>query len=416
MILDEIMPGGKSKILIVAALMASVAMLAMLACSSGTGDRSDAANTNIVSDTNGAGGAGFVEIAAPIESLEIVKLAAKPPNASLVIVSGGLNSCESFRDYELSRDGQVFRVRVTNLRTAASNVPCTTVYGTQEHSILSASNEIAGCETYQVEVNGTMYTVEPSCSALVTGPSVGKRVEVLAPIVSAEVLALESFPVQYRLNIESALPNGCMEFEGYEVFREGETIKVTVTNLAPADKNVVCTDGYRTVKTTVSLGMGLDYQPATAYRVEVNEVSTGFVTDAAAPEPITTGPGLGEAFDLKIEETATIGLDGPSAGPTVELAEILEDSRCPSDVTCVWAGRALIRVVVTSPGDALGFGTVELILEAGDMGAEGNRVVGNNGSYLLTFIELAPYLISTVKLSTQDYVATLEVVKVPIGR
>ena len=99
MILDETMPGGKSKILIVAALMASVAMLAMFACSSGTGDRSDAANTNIVSDTNGAGGAGFVEIAAPIESLEIVKLAAKPPNASLVIVSGGRNSCESFRDY-----------------------------------------------------------------------------------------------------------------------------------------------------------------------------------------------------------------------------------------------------------------------------------------------------------------------------
>ena len=50
------------------------------------------------------------------------------------------------------------------------------------------------------------------------------------------------------------------------------------------------------------------------------------------------------------------------------------------------------------------------------MGAEENRVAGNNGSYLRTFIELAPYLISTVKLSTQDYVATLEVVKVPIGR
>ena len=238
----------------------------------------------------------------------------------------------------------------------------------------------------------------------------------MAPIVSAEVLALESFPVQYRLYIESALPNGCIEFGGYEVVREGQTIKVRVTNLAPADKNVVCTDEYRTVKTTVSLGTGLDYEPATAYTVEVNDVSTGFVTDAAAPEPIATGPGLGEVFDLKIGETATIGLDGSSVGPTVELAEILEDSRCPSDVTCVWAGRAHIRIIVTSSGDSLGFGTVELTLEAGDLGTEENKVVGNNGSYLLTFIELAPYPISTVKLSSQDYTARLEVLEVLIGR
>ena len=395
-----IVRGGKSKTLIVTALLASIASMAMLACSSGTGVRS------------GSDGAGFVEIAAPIESVEIVKVAAKPPNASLVIVSGGLNSCESFKDYELTRDGDVFRVQVTNLRTAASNVPCTTNYGTQKHSILLPSNEIAGCETYQVEVNGTMFSVQASCPAIATGPSVGERVEVLAPIVSAEVLALESFPVQYRLQFESALPNGCVEFGGYEVSRKGETIKVRVTNLVPADRNVVCTEEYRTVKTSVSLGTGLDYEPATAYTVEVNDVSTGFVTDAAAPGPSATGPGLGEAFDLKIGETATIGSDGP----TVELVEIVEDSRCPSDVTCVWAGRALARVIVSSPGDSLGFGTVELELEAGDLGAEESSVIGNKDIYVLTLIELNPHPVSTVELSSQDYVATLEVAQAPIER
>lgn len=45
--------------------------------------------------------------------------------------------------------------------------------------------------------------------------------------------------------------------------------------------------------------------------------------------------------------------------------EIGEDSRCQSDVTCVWAGRALPSVIVSSLENVLGFGAVELILESG---------------------------------------------------
>lgn len=243
----------------------------------------------------------------------------------------------------------------------------------------------------------------------------GNRIEALAPIASAEVLALESFPVQYQLNIESALPNGCVEFGGYEVSRKGEIITVRVTNLVPADENVACTMEYRAVKTTVSLGTGLDYEPSTAYMVEVNDVSTGFVTDAAAPGPPAAGPGLGESFYLKIGETATIGPDEFNAGPTVELVEIVEDSRCPSDVTCVWAGRALVRVIVLSPGDVLGFGTVALTLEVRATDAEENRVIGIESSYVLTLLELAPHPISTVQLNSQDYVARLQLAKVTSG-
>ena len=236
------------------------------------------------------------------------------------------------------------------------------------------SNEIGGCETYQIEVNGTMFSVEASCPALAAGPSVGERLEALAPIVSAELAVLESFPAQYRLHIVSALSNGCIEFGGYKVSRKGETINVRVTNLEPADKNVVCDQEYRTVNTIVFLGSGLHYAPATAYTVEVNNIPTGFVTDAAAPGPSTTGPGLGEAFDLKIGDTATIGTDGP----TVELVEIVEDSWCPSDVTCVWEGRVLARVIVSSSGDSLGFGTVELVLQAEEVDDQKNRVVGSS--------------------------------------
>ena len=278
-----------------------------------------------------------------------------------------------------------------------------------EHNIQLPSNEIVGCENYQVEVNGAMFEIEASCPALAAGPTMVEMSEFLAPIVSAQVVTLESFPVQYRLHIESALPNGCIQFGGYDIIRQGETIKVRVTNLMPADKTIACDQEFRTVKTTVSLGTGLDYIPSTAYTVEVNDVSTGFVTDAAAPDSAASSPNIGEAFVLRVGETVTVQSDGL----TVELVEIVEDSRCPEDVTCVWQGRALVRVIVSSPDDVLGFGTVGLTLEAGAIGAQENRVVGDNDGYMLTLLELAPQPISTVELSSHDYLAKLEVAKLP---
>ena len=202
-----------ARIIIAAALAASLALLTMAACSSG-GD-----------GPNGVGGrpkvAEPIEIAAPIESVQIEKVSAKPPNATLVIVSGGLNSCETFQGYELSGEGNPFQVQITNLRTGGADIPCTAEYGTVEHNIELPSNAIAGCETYQVEVNGVMYQVEASCPAIGADPKLGKMEEVLAPIIDAQVMALESFPVQYRLQIESALPNGCVEFGAYDVSRGG---------------------------------------------------------------------------------------------------------------------------------------------------------------------------------------------------
>jgi hypothetical protein len=45
---------------------------------------------------------------------------------------------------------------------------------------------------------------------------------------------------------------------------------------------------------------------------------------------------LGQEFSLSIGQTATI--KGQALQITFE--DIIEDSRCPSDVTCIWAGRA----------------------------------------------------------------------------
>ncbi len=54
----------------------------------------------------------------------------------------------------------------------------------------------------------------------------------------------------------------------------------------------------------------------------------------------------------KKAETPTIVFKAPlgetviKEGISFRLDEILEDSRCPTDVTCVWAGRAKIKVFI----------------------------------------------------------------------
>ncbi len=112
---------------------------------------------------------GTIVVQAPIESVDIEKVAAKPPNASLIVVSGGLNSCESFNDYTMTRDGDTFQVEVTNLKQVGLGLPCTANYGMVTTSILLPSNLIEPCKTYTVVVNGESYSVRASCPIIASG-------------------------------------------------------------------------------------------------------------------------------------------------------------------------------------------------------------------------------------------------------
>jgi len=42
----------------------------------------------------------------------------------------------------------------------------------------------------------------------------------------------------------------------------------------------------------------------------------------------------------------------PGASTTIRFEGVTNDSRCPGDATCVWAGDAIVRVVVSSSGRA----------------------------------------------------------------
>ena len=59
---------------------------------------------------------------------------------------------------------------------------------------------------------------------------------------------------------------------------------------------------------------------------------------ACATLPAATGP------------TATIGEIATVDGFRVRPIEVVEDSRCPTNVACVWAGRLILRAEVSKRG------------------------------------------------------------------
>ena len=103
----------------------------------------------------------------------------------------------------------------------------------------------------------------------------GERREEPAPIESIDVLILESFPVQYNVEIVSGLPSGCAEFERYEVKRDGTAVEVIAWNTMPASDEVACTMIYGYQEGTVSLGS--DFEPGTEYTVTAGDLAETFV-------------------------------------------------------------------------------------------------------------------------------------------
>ncbi len=121
----------------------------------------------------------------------------------------------------------------------------------------------------------------------------------------------------------------------------------------------------------------------------------------AAPIPAT----LDSPFQLQLGQTALLQAQGIS----VKFVEVVEDSRCPMGVECVWAGQALILIQVSSQDDALGIGVQERTLQVG----LADSVDGVSDSYLFEFLSLAP-LPQASEQGAQvqpDYIATLVVSK-----
>lgn len=91
-----------------------------------------------------------------------------------------------------------------------------------------------------------------------------------------------------------------------------------------------------------------------------------------------------------------------TGGLKIAFIELVEDSRCPADVQCVWAGNAKIKVRVTRNGRSK-------ILELDTMT---KGMAPNYGNYRLRLKALSPELRSNVRIDRNAYRATIEVTKV----
>ena len=111
------------------------------------------------------------------------------------------------------------------------------------------------------------------------------------------------------------------------------------------------------------------------------------------PSPVP----VGQAFELSVAKTQDVG-----DGLRVTLNGVSEDSRCPTDAVCVWAGNAALQVTVALSATGLSTNGVLNTSRADEP--------VRAGSFEVRVSDLRPAPLSTRTIDPQDYVATLVVV------
>lgn len=105
----------------------------------------------------------------------------------------------------------------------------------------------------------------------------------------------------------------------------------------------------------------------------------------------------GQQISVKINAEARA-----NGGVRVKFVELVEDSRCPVDTNCIWAGNAKIKVQVSRNGRTR-------VLELNTM-QEGADPVFAGHKFRL--VDLDPDLRSNVRINRNGYVAKIRISKV----
>ena len=338
---------------------------------------------------------------APIHKVSI-NVDSATGDAELLVSSGLPNGCYEPGTAGLIHDGDTIRVDIANVRPADESIACAEIYRTVDTS-LALESPVEPCETYQVVANGETYSVQaiaPNVRCAGPGP-IGQPLPperayptaiVPAPVESVMIISTRSLPPQYAVKIISGLPSGCAEFNGYDLVREGDDIRISVTNLMPApDAMVMCTQIYGIQETSVSIGS--DFEDGVTYSVYVNDHPPETFIGVGGPVPSDV------RIDITIGKSVEVEIDGL----VLEFVEVTEDSRCPASVVCVWAGQA--KVVIAAGNDGRHLGDHELVLDP--TGANSNSI--DIGGRSVALVALSPYPGTPDSRSNSDYVATLSV-------
>ena len=98
--------------------------------------------------------------------------------------------------------------------------------------------------------------------------------------------------------------------------------------------------------------------------------------------PIQLAPGQSAVYDAENLEVKFVGIDS--------------DSRCPSDVACVWAGEVIVRL------------TVRKDRRTKELSIKGNENLPVDG-FVVSVLEVLPPPKSTQRIAPADYRVTLKV-------
>jgi hypothetical protein len=111
---------------------------------------------------------------------------------------------------------------------------------------------------------------------------------------------------------------------------------------------------------------------------------------------------VNDTFSFNLEKSFQIGDAYFSTDHSLQfqITEI-NDSRCPSDVICVWQGEAVVKIEVQSPLT----GTLELNTH--------DNLTDTIGSYSFELMDVSPYPVSTKLIELDEYRVTLLIEKLP---
>lgn len=95
-------------------------------------------------------------------------------------------------------------------------------------------------------------------------------------------------------------------------------------------------------------------------------------------------------------------LDDVQSGSALTFVEIVQDSRCPADATCITSGFIKVRFLVEQ-----GEITRDEVLTLGDM-QTGDTSTMAIGGFTVTLAEVNPYPLASAPVDYADYTVTLD--------
>ena len=118
---------------------------------------------------------------------------------------------------------------------------------------------------------------------------------------------------------------------------------------------------------------------------------------SCSPAPVETVP-VSQEFDLKFGEIVTIHGEPLS----IKFTTVVDDSRCPIGVICIWEGNAQIRLRLETPDVRATEVSVNTSIDPGHVLFAG---------YTIQLKMLSPYPVYAQAIDTAAYVARLIVTK-----